>query len=144
MMSTTDPNWGAEYQNPVQDSREVNNTSLLDLPRDDLEMSPAMSSPDLSTATAPANNLDYQLGQWGALQFPTALAQYHAGLALCKEAIPRLAQQEWKRLQQHLSMECAQYRLAKLPAEYNLFQDNPLMPYGPLPNNDNRQEQWSC
>jgi hypothetical protein len=80
-------------------------------PGNNLEATGAIGPSSLPAPTGLGNTPKTGLEPWETCRFSTPLAQYRAGLALCREAIPQLAEQEWARLRRQLDEEYAQRKV---------------------------------
>ncbi|KAL2818545.1 hypothetical protein BJX63DRAFT_429046 [Aspergillus granulosus] len=100
-----------------------------------IEAARAIVQSGLSTPAELGNTTKGGLESWETCGFSTPLAQYRAGLALCREAIPRIAEQEWARLRQQLDEEYAQRKVRTPVAndgENMPFYHVPLDPHVPV------------
>ncbi|KAL2830410.1 hypothetical protein BJY01DRAFT_254660 [Aspergillus pseudoustus] len=113
-------------------------------PGNNLEVGGTIVPSGLPSPTGLGNTPKSGLEPWEKRGFSTPLAQYRAGLALCREAIPQLAKQEWARLRQQLDEEYEQ-RMVRTPVandEKNThFYHVPLDPQVPVAS-DEELRRW--
>jgi hypothetical protein len=118
--------------------------STRTFPKNNLEVGGAIVPSGLPSPTVVGNTPKGELEPWETCGFSTPFAQYRAGLALCREAIPRLAEQEWARLRQQLDEEYAQRKVRTPGANDGSntpFYHVPLDPHVPVAS-DEELRRW--